>query len=93
MLKAYVSTLRPTCVSHGSLPPIPHEVCIPTVLHHYRLAIEDIGGDGEFVVEENINRFYRNTPGVDGLGPATFVCPPTQPISEVLPDKLYHAVK
>jgi hypothetical protein len=70
-----------------------YEVCMPTVLHHYGLAIEDIGGDGEFVAKHNRNRFYTNTPSMDGLGPGTFVCPPTQPISEELPDKLYHAVK
>jgi len=70
-----------------------YEVCMPTVLHHYGLAIEDIGGDGEFVAKDNRNRFYTNTPSADGLGPGTFVCPPTQPISEELPDKLYHAVK
>lgn len=71
-----------------------YEVCMPTVLKHYGLAIEDIGGDGEFVAEKNRNRFYTNTPEKSGLAPGTFVCPPAgQPISEVLPDKLYHAVK
>lgn len=70
-----------------------YEVCLPTALYHYGLTVEDFGGDGEFVAEHNRNRFYTNTPGVDGLGPGTFVCPPTQPIADRLPDKLYHAIK
>lgn len=70
-----------------------YEVCLPTLLYHRGLLIEDIGGDGEFVMGENVNRFYTNSPQVDGLGPGTFVCPPTQPITERLPNKLYHAVK
>lgn len=70
-----------------------YEVSLPTALYHYGLKVEDFGGDGEFVAEQNLNRFYLNNPKVDGLGPGTFVCPPTAPISEVLPDKLYHAVK
>lgn len=70
-----------------------YEVCVPTALYHYGLKIEDFGGDGEFVAAHNVNRFYVNNPKVDGLGPGTFVCPPTEPIDERLPDKLYHAVK
>jgi hypothetical protein len=70
-----------------------YEVLMPTALYHYGLTLEDFGGDGEFVDEENKNRFYTNTPLVDGLGPGTFVCPPSQPVADRLPNKLYHAVK
>lgn len=70
-----------------------YEVVVPTALYHYGLTLEDFGGDGEFVGEENRNRFYTNSPSVDGLGPGTFVCPPTRPLEERLPNKLYHAVK
>jgi hypothetical protein len=70
-----------------------YEVFMPTALYHYGLTLEDFGGDGEFVEDVNRNRFYTNSPQVDGLGPGTFVCPPTQPLEEWLPNKLYHAVK
>jgi hypothetical protein len=70
-----------------------YEVFLPTVLYHNGLMLEDLGGDGEFVKEQNKNKFYTNTPLVDGLGPGTFVCPPTEPVADRLPNKLYHAIK
>jgi hypothetical protein len=70
-----------------------HEVSLPTLMDYYGLEYEDVGGDGEFVLPENINRFYLNTPKNKGLGPGTFVCPPTRPLEEVIPNKLYHGIK
>jgi hypothetical protein len=69
------------------------EVVVPTLLNHYRLSIEDIGGEGEFVHPENKTRFYINTPDKAGLAPGTMVCPPCAPDMPMLPGKLYHAIK
>jgi hypothetical protein len=52
------------------------ECTVPTILNFCGLKIEDIGGDGEFVAAENINRFYRNTPFNKNLSPGTFVYRP-----------------
>ena len=70
-----------------------YEVSIPTILNVYGCSIEDIGGDGEFVKPENINRFYTNTPAAPGLAPGTFVCPPHSCSDLNLANKLYHPVK
>jgi len=69
-----------------------HEVVIPTVLHRLHFSIEDIGGVGRFVSEENINRFYFNNRFARGLAPGTFVCKPSEPIDERIDNKLYHKV-
>lgn len=69
------------------------EVILPTMLHHYGMRIEDIGGEGEFVTQENRNRFYTNTPENDGLAPGTMVCPPILPEKTRVFNKLYHGVK
>ena len=69
------------------------EVVVPTLLKHYGLRVEDIGGEGEFVRPENMERFYTNTPEKDGLAPGTMVCPPCKPDMPMLPGKLYHAIK
>lgn len=70
-----------------------YEVCIPTVLNLHGYAIEDIGGDGEFVKPGNTNRFYINTPSAAGLAPGTFVCPPHSCAYTDTPNKLFHPVK
>lgn len=69
------------------------EVTIPTLLKHTNFPIEDIGGDGEFVDRDNLNRFYRNTPENSGLSPGTFVFRPimTRPGEEK--GMLWHPVK
>ena len=69
------------------------EVVVPTLLNHYGLNLEDIGGEGEFVHPENRTRFYANTPENVGLAPGTLVCPPCIPKFPMLPGKLYHAIK
>ena len=62
-------------------------------MSHYGLSLEDIGGQGEFVREGNLNRFYENTPTVKSMSPGTFVCPPAHPIDVALPNRLYHPIK
>jgi len=69
------------------------EVVVPSLLYHYGMSIEDIGGDGEFAKSENKNRFYLNSPENDGLAPGTMVCPPCEPVMPMLSGKLYHAIK
>ena len=69
------------------------EVVLPTILNHYGLSLEDMGGEGEFVRPENKARFYVNTPENVGLAPGTLVCPPSMPKLPMLPGKLYHAIK
>lgn len=69
------------------------EVAVPTLLHHYGLRLEDMGGEGEFVDPENRGRFYFNTPDKQGLVPGTMVCPPELPEMPMVPGKLYHAIK
>jgi len=69
------------------------EVVVPTLLHHYRLRLEDMGGDGEFVDPKNRGRFYFNTPEKQGLVPGTMVCPPELPEMPMVADKLYHGIK
>lgn len=69
------------------------EVLVPTVLARGGLRIEDLGGGGEFVRPENIDRFYTNTPARQGLAPGTFVCPPQEASVHEATGKLYHPVK
>ena len=66
---------------------------VKTLLKHYGLRVEDIGGEGEFVRPENMGRFYTNTPEKDGLAPGTMVCPPCKPDMTMRSGKLYHAIK
>ena len=41
---------------------------------------------------ELLFKFYTNSPLVDELGPgSTFVCPPTQPVEDRLPNKLFRS--
>lgn len=70
-----------------------YEGIVPRILLDAGLAIEDIGGDGEFVRPENRNRFYTSTPSDNTLSPGSFVFRPimTKPGAE--PDKLWHPVK
>ncbi len=70
-----------------------YEVSIPTLLKYSDFRIEDIGGDGEFVDRDNLNRFYRNTSKNAGLSPGTFVFRPimTRPGEEK--GMLWHPIK
>jgi hypothetical protein len=70
-----------------------YEVAWPTVLHHYALVIEDIGGDGPFVQPANVNRWYTSTLTRDFLSPGTFVYRPTRFRPGREPSKLWHPVK
>lgn len=69
------------------------EAVIPTLARYHGLTLEDIGGDGPYVKEENIDRFYTNTPHSERLSPGTFVYRPARPQPGSTPKKLYHPVK
>jgi len=70
-----------------------YECTMPTVLNHKGLKIEDMGGDGEFVREENINRFYRSSARNNDLSPGTFVFRPVFETPGEEANKLWHPVK
>lgn len=57
------------------------------------LSIEDIGGDGEFVLAGNANRFYRSTANSNTMGPGTIVFRPTRDEPGDEPNMLWHPVK
>ncbi len=67
------------------------EVSVPTIVHHFGLSLEDIGGGGPFVEKENRNRFYSNEATVDGLGRGTFVYREEGLVFQ--PGKLHHPLK
>ena len=69
------------------------ECLVPTLLNHAGLTVEDIGGDGEFVLSGNRNRFYRNTPACSSLAPGTFVFRPAMVRPGNEPNTLWHPVK
>jgi hypothetical protein len=69
------------------------EAVLPTLARHHGLELEDIGGDGPYVSDNNRNQFYVNTPGNDRLSPGTFVYRPVRSRPGVLPGKLWHPVK
>ena len=70
-----------------------YEITIPSVAMMHGLAVEDIGGRGDFVKAGNRDRFYFATPGTFTHSPGTFVFRPV--IAQVLPRKntLWHPVK
>jgi hypothetical protein len=69
------------------------EAVMPTLLAHHGLAIEDIGGTGEFVPAGHENRFYENTPQDDCLQPGTFVFRPALDEPGTRPNTLWHPVR
>jgi len=69
------------------------EGLMPTTLHHAGLKLEDIGGDGPFVAQSNINRFYRNNPANHTYGPGTFIYRPVMEHEGDQPNTLWHPVK
>jgi hypothetical protein len=71
-----------------------HAECVmPTVLLHYGLTIEDIGGQGEFVAPGHEDRFYVNTPSDECLQPGTFVFRPSLASAGTRPNTLWHPVR
>lgn len=70
-----------------------YECLVPTLLNHAGCSIEDIGGDGDFVKRENINRFYLNNRANHSLAPGTFVFIPPLHRPGKRPDTLWHPVK
>lgn len=69
------------------------EAVLPTLASSYDLELEDIGGTGSYVNDGNENRFYRNTPGENGLSPGTFVYRPALPRPGFRSGTLWHPVK
>jgi len=69
------------------------ECSAPSILHSAGLTLEDIGGEGPFVAEENEDRFYTSTPTSTYLSPGTFVWKPVRLRPGDRPDTLYHPVK
>lgn len=71
-----------------------HYECIwPTELKRQGLSIEDIGGDGEYVEPENINRYYTNNRLSHFLNPGTFAFRPPRFRAGRTPNKIWHPVK
>ncbi|MEQ9015734.1 MAG: hypothetical protein RID90_14905 [Marinovum algicola] len=70
-----------------------HEWAWPFVAINTGLLIEDIGGNGNFVKKENINRFYTSSPSIPGLYPGTFRFEPPMQKSGRRPLTLWHPVK
>lgn len=70
-----------------------YEGIVPRILLDAGLAVEDIGGTGEFVRPENRGRFYRSNPAENTLAPGTFVFRPIVASPGPEPDMLWHPVK
>lgn len=70
-----------------------YEVTIPTILKTRGLSLEDIGGDGGYVAPGNLNRFYRNSPGIAGLAPGTFTVAPNAISDDYPSGMLWHPIK
>lgn len=69
------------------------EALFASLAARHGLRIEDIGGKGEFVRPGNTDRFYRNTPTSNSLGPGTLVFRPAMEKPGDEPDMLWHPVK
>lgn len=69
------------------------EAVLPTAARRAGLAIEDLGGDGPFVKDENRQRFYTNTVEREHLYPGTFVFRPTRRYPGLRRGRLWHPVK
>lgn len=70
-----------------------YEGIVPRILLDAGLAVEDIGGDGEFVAPANRGRFYSSNPADNTLAPGTFVFRPIVARPGPAPDTLWHPVK
>jgi hypothetical protein len=69
------------------------EAVLPTVARYHGRKIEDIGGDGPYVRDENINRFYTNSRHAENLSPGTFVYRPARSHPGNQSGMLWHPVK
>lgn len=69
------------------------ECVVPTVLAAAGLELEDIGGNGEFVKAENIDRFYRNNRLSSDLAPGSFIFRPIHSRVGGSPNTLWHPVR
>ncbi len=69
------------------------ETLMPSLLFHSGLLLEDIGGNGKFVVGGNENIFYTNNPMDNSLAPGTFIYRPWLTASGTQPNMLWHPVK
>lgn len=69
------------------------EATVPTILKLAGLALEDIGGTGEFVAPGNRNRFYDNTRTDPNLAPGSFIYRPVRTEPGLRPDRLWHPVR
>lgn len=70
-----------------------YELLFPTLFHRFGLAIEDIGGRGEFVPPGRENRFYENSPRDLHLFPGTFRYRPVMARPGRRRNTLWHPVK
>lgn len=70
-----------------------YEIMMPTVAVLHGMGVEDVGGDGPFVQDDNRNRFYFANGASYTHSPGNFVFRPD--ITKVLPrqDTLWHPVK
>lgn len=69
------------------------EALLGTLLKIDGLNIEDIGGEGRYVAEHNVGRFYTNNRMHDDLAPGSFVFRPKMAAPGDKPDTLWHPVK
>jgi hypothetical protein len=70
-----------------------YEVTIPTILKTRGFTLEDFGGSGRYVAPGNINRFYRNSPGIAGLAPGTFTVAANEISAQYPENLLWHPIK
>jgi hypothetical protein len=70
-----------------------YEITLPTIAANAGLLVEDIGGRGQFVRPDNLDRFYFANPASFTHSPGTFVFRPS--VRRVLPreNTLWHPVK
>ncbi len=70
-----------------------YEGIVPRILLDAGLAVEDLGGSGEFVAPHNRGRFYSSNPADNTLSPGTFVFRPIVARPGPGADTLWHPVK
>jgi hypothetical protein len=73
-----------------------HEVPLPTILLYNGFSVADFGGNGNFVVKGNENRFYTSGCATDGegqLAEGTMRFRPTWEKNGMKENMLYHPVK
>ena len=70
-----------------------YEIMMPTVAALYGMAIEDMGGDGPFVRDDNRNRFYFANPASYTHSPGNFVFRPNITTVLARENTLWHPVK